>query len=341
MMTTIRVILLSVSLLIAFSPFSSSHANIKYKGVNLASAEFQGKKLPGKYNIDYAYPTKSEIDYFTEKGMNTFRLAFKWERLQHKQYNNFNFQELSRIRNFVEYSSSKNAYTILDVHNYARYYGEVIGTEAVPTAAFAEFWTKLALEFKNNPLVIFGLMNEPYEIKTEQWLIAANAAIAAIRKTGAKNLILVPGNHYSGAHSWYKNRGGSSNAEVMLDIEDPENNYAYEVHQYVDQNSSGTSTSCVSETIGTERLTAFTQWLREHKKRGFLGEFGVSKADNCLKTLDNMIDFIHQSDDVWLGWTYWAAGPRWGDYIFSIEPGVNGDKPQMNIIEKYLTPNKP
>jgi len=340
-MTAIRVILLSISSLMAFSAFSSSHENIKYEGVNLASAEFQGKKLPGEYNTDYGYPIKSEVDYFTEKGMNTFRLPFKWERLQHKQYDNFNFQELSRIKKFVEYSSRKKAYTILDVHNYARYYGEVIGTEAVPTAAFAEFWSKLALEFKDNPLVIFGLMNEPYKIKTEQWLSAANAAIAAIRKTGARNLILVPGNRYSGAHSWNNNKYGGSNAEVMLDIEDPENNYAYEVHQYVDPNSSGTSPSCVSDTIGEERLIAFTQWLREHKKRGFLGEFGVSNDEKCLKTLDNMLNFIHQSDDVWLGWTYWAAGPRWGDYIFSIEPDVNGDKPQMKIIEKYLTPSKP
>lgn len=335
-MKSIRLILLSFFIMTLFSSVSRSHENIKYKGVNLASAEFSGKKLPGKYNIDYAYPTKSGIEYFTNKGMNTFRLPFKWERLQHKQYDNLNWSELMRIKSFVEYASSKNAYTILDVHNYARYYGDIIGSETIPTEVFAEFWSKLASEFKDNPLVIFGLMNEPYGMETELWLSGANAAIAAIRKTGAKNLILVPGNSFTGAHSWSGDWYGTPNAVVMSNINDPYDNYAYEVHQYFDQNSSGTSPACVSSTIGSERLVQFTQWLRENKQRGFLGEFGVSKEKHCLQALDDILKFMNQYQDVWLGWTYWAAGPRWGDYMFSIEPNKNKDKPQMSIIEKYL-----
>jgi endoglucanase len=40
---------------------------------------------------------------------------------------------------------------------------------------------------------------------------------------------------------------------------------------------------------------------------------------------------------VWQGWTWWAAGPWWGGYMFSIEP-TNGttDKPQMKVIEPFL-----
>ncbi len=49
-----------------------------------------------------------------------------------------------------------------------------------------------------NPKVIFGLMNEPHDLPTENWLTAANVAIAAIRATGATNLITVPGNAFTG-----------------------------------------------------------------------------------------------------------------------------------------------
>lgn len=92
--------------------------------------------------------------------------------------------------------TSKGAYVILDPHNYARYpyNGAVIGASGsdVTTQNFATFWSMLASLFMSNPNVFFGLMNEPNSMTTELWLADANAAIAAIRGTGAQNLILVP-----------------------------------------------------------------------------------------------------------------------------------------------------
>jgi len=163
-MIAIRVILLSISLLIAFSPFSSSHANIKYKGVNLASAGFAGKHLPGKYGTHYLYPSEDDVDYFLGKGMNTFRLAFRWERLQHSPYAELNPKEIARIKKFVGYTSHKKAFTVLDVHNYARYYGNIIGENVISTEVFADFWSKLAQVFKDDQQVIFGLMKSPISI---------------------------------------------------------------------------------------------------------------------------------------------------------------------------------
>lgn len=311
-------------------------AQVQFSGVNLAGAEFGEGNLPGTYNQHYTYPTKAEVDYFTAKGMNVFRLPFRWERLQRETNAALNGTELTRIKNFVSYATSKGAHTILDPHNYARYFGEVIGSAGLPVSAFAGFWEKLAAEFKDNPNVIFGLMNEPHNMSTESWLEAANAAIAAIRSTGALNLILVPGNGWTGAHSWTNNWYGTPNSVVMKNITDPENNFAYEVHQYFDSNSSGTSETCVSTTVGADRLKTFTTWLRNNNQRGFLGEFGISPNETCMQALDNMLEYLHTNADVWLGWTYWAAGPWWGNYMFSVEPAGGQDKPQMAILEKYL-----
>jgi endoglucanase len=36
--------------------------------------------------------------------------------------------------------------------------------------------------------------------------------------------------------------------------------------------------------------------------------------------------------DVWRGWTYWAAGPWWGEYMFSVELSKTGDRAQMDIL---------
>ena len=47
------------------------------------------------------------------------------------------------------------------------------------------------------------------------------------------------------------------------------------MHQYLDSDGSGTSPTCVSSTIGAERLANATQWLQDNNLRGFLGEIGA------------------------------------------------------------------
>src|SRR5215510_5544092 len=68
------------------------------------------------------------------------------------------------------------------------------------------------------------------------------------------------------------------NAQAMLNIVDPMNNFAFDVHQYLDSDGSGSHTNIVSETVGLERLTNFTAWLKQNNRKGFLGEFAVPNA---------------------------------------------------------------
>jgi aryl-phospho-beta-D-glucosidase BglC (GH1 family) len=241
----------------------------------------------------------------------------------------------------------------LDPHNYARYYGAIVGSATLPNASFADLWSRLSNEFKDNDRVIFGLMNEPNTMPTEQWRDAANAAIAAIRETGATNLILVPGNAWTGAHSWTQNWYGTPNASAMLSITDPGNNFAFDVHQYLDNDSSGTTSQIVSSTIGRERLVQFTNWLHTNNRRGFLGEFAVanSRIGNTGtqigdEAIHEMLDYIEANGDVWLGWTWWAAGPWWGNYMFSLEPTNLGqpnqaDRAAMAVLQQHVVSQMP
>jgi endoglucanase len=214
------------------------------------------------------------------------------------------------------------------------------GSHGVPNLAFADFWARLANIYKTNSWVIFGLMNEPNALPASQWVSAANVAIAAIRGTGATNLILVPGISWTGAHSWVS----SGNSVAMLNIVDAGNNYAFEVHQYLDSDSSGSSTNIVNQNIGVTRISGFTQWLRTNQRKGFLGEFAA--ANSMMGTnswqigdeaLTNMLGYVRSNADVWLGWTWWAAGPWWGDYIFTLEPATGGgDRPVMPILKHFI-----
>lgn len=308
----------------------SSHvgAQTMLKGVNLAGAEFDHGTF---------WPLAEEFNYFKSKGMNVFRIPFRWERLQPNLNQAFDATQMNDLVTAVNQATANGSFAIIDPHNYARYQNQLIGSVAVPDSAFADLWTRLANLFATNPRVIFGLMNEPNSMPTEQWLSSANAAIAAIRNAGAEQLILVPGNAWTGAHSWTQSWYGTSNSQVMLGVVDPQNNYAFDLHQYFDGDFSGTSSFCDPQ-HGAAQLGAVTAWLRTHNHMGFLGEFAGADNNDCRQAVTSAIDYMENNADVWLGWSWWAAGPEWGEYIFTIEPtnDFSDDRPQMAWLESYL-----
>jgi endoglucanase len=267
--------------------------------------------------------------------MNTFRLPFRWERLQPLRGQAFDTAERERLVTTVADLTARGAYVIVDPHNYARYGSNVLGDGTLTNDDFFSLWWQLATEFKDNPRVIFGLMNEPHDMPTQDWIDAANYAVSAIRQVGATNLVLVPGNGYTGAETWTGGSYGWSNAEAMAYLNDPGNNYAFEVHQYMDADSSGGSDTCVSTTIGAERLAPFTSWLHAEGKRGFLGEVGAGDNPTCVAAVSGALAHLEQNADVYLGWTAWAAGPWWGTSR-SLEPNGSVDKAQMDGLEAHL-----
>lgn len=362
----------ALALVAALAP-TAGQAAIRFTGVNLAGAEFGvsngNVNLPGTYGTHYTYPTAAEANYFLNKGMNTFRVPFRWERLQRSQFADLHglgagpTGELDRMDNFVNAATSAGGYVILEPHNFQRYFPDpnnfqsssqgLVGS-AVPDSAYADFWGKVADHYKDNSRVIFNLMNEPNSMPTAQLVTSQNAAIAAIRNVGAKNLILVPGNQWTGAHSWNETYYNGPNSVHMLNIVDPIDNFAFDVHQYLDDNSSGTSDQIGTNAnpnnpnIGVQRLTNFTNWLHANNRKGFLGEFAVANSKIGTgatqvgdEAIQNMLNYIEANDEVWLGWAWWAAGPWWGNYMFSLEPTNIGqpsqqDKAAMAVLQPYF-----
>jgi endoglucanase len=310
-------------------------------GVNIAGAEFNGKTLPGIAGKDYFYPKPGTLDHFASEGMNVIRVPFRWERIQPSLNGELDAAEYRRLADTVHEATAKKLFVILDVHNYAAYRGAPIGSPDVPVSAFANLWKRLAGKFRKETQVGFGLMNEPKGLPTETWLAATNAAIAQIRAAGAKNLVFVPGNGWTGAHSWFGKSYGTPNAAVMLGVNDPADNYVYELHQYLDSNYSGTHAECKNETVGVTTLTAVTDWLRQHHKRGFLGEFGAGSNPTCMAALDAMLGYIDRNRDAWLGWTYWAAGAWPARYFTSVQPIDGADTPQMRVLLKHVARARP
>lgn len=158
------------------------------------------------------------------------------------------------------------------------------------------------------------------------------AAIDGIRAAGATSqYIFVEGNSWSGAWTW---REVNDNLKALTD---PQDKIVYQMHQYLDSDGSGTSETCVSGTIGSERVSDATAWLKENKKVGILGEFAGGVNDQCRKAVEGLLQHLADNTEAWKGAVWWAAGPWWGDYMFNMEPSNGAAYTGMlDLLEPYL-----
>lgn len=159
-------------------------ATVKYAGVNIAGFDFgcdtyvssslplrfrkhSLTKLPGRLQPERRPGDgPSQMTHFTRKdGLNILRLPVGWQYLVNNNLDGpldaGNFDQYNRL---IEACLTTGATCIIDVHNYARWNGQVIGQPGGPTRKqFTKLWRQLARKYKEHKRVAFGLMNEPHD----------------------------------------------------------------------------------------------------------------------------------------------------------------------------------
>lgn len=253
--------------------------------------------------------------------------------------------------------------------------GSVIGNTSDPIAAttkqFMHFWNELAGRYVKNEKVIFGIMNEvcqnptsynisltdntqPHDMPTSLVLENDQAAINGIRNSGAKQLILAPGNGYTGGHAWNSSaatQGDAPSADYLYMIQDPLNNTAIDIHEYLDEDFSGSHVECVHSY--PSELGFLTSWLKQYGLKAMITEIGGSYDPTCTTLLKQALNYMHDNPE-YIGWTAWAAGPLWGQYSpccdnysnnGSLEPGSTsaGGGPgfYQEVWQKVFQPKLP
>lgn len=238
--------------------------------------------------------------------INTFRVAFLLERMCPLEYGlgaRFNETYFSYYNDAITAITKKGAYAILDPHNYMRYNdpsqqpatGSVIGNTSDPAAAstsqFQTFWNELAGRYKHNPNVIFGIMNEPHDMPTSLVLQNDQAAINGIRAAGAEQLIIAPGNGYTGGHVWNTTaEGDAPSADYLYMIRDPINNTAIDIHEYLDYDFSGQHSVCNQSFPAN--MYGLTEWLRTYQLKAMVTEFGGDNNTMCDQYLTQAVEYM-------------------------------------------------
>jgi endoglucanase len=377
--------------------FEAATAPTQFRGTTITGME-SGFNLAGTQHVclqpggpvagtDYPVQDTRLIDYFASKNISMLRPLFAWECMQPVLNGSIpgagaNYQAyFNAYKMMVDYATDTKGIGIIiepweaNSNNEiggAMWNGNLVGSAQVPRAAFADFWSRMATIFKDNPRVSFGLMSEPNHMSTSSWFASAQAAITAIRATGSTQRIYVPGNAYTGASTCTTANayGGDaiSNADGWLNangagvpLSDPLNNIAVEVHTYVDCSQGGLDDGITSNTAARDQLDVTVQWARPLGLPVYLGEIGMYAGNNPILIPEYDVDcpaptgtpiaawadFINYADantDTLAGFTWWAGGyptgnpPWWSDVHaahFSITP-TNGATFTGDSIEMTL-----
>ncbi len=329
---------------------------------------------------DTNYPVVDErlIDYLVSKHVSVITFLFSWEGMQSQlngaipAANTGNYRAyFDNYKRIVNYATGRGVRVIVAPWQALAdggiggptWRGKLVGSAAVPVSAFTDFWSKMATVFKDNPLVWYRLITEPHDLSTMQWWTTAQAAVTAIRATGATQRILVPGNDYSAASQWTDNWYDTaavqrSNAYGWLNaagpgqpLNDPLGNSIAEVHTYLDPDEGGVTAEITSVTAAREHLAIAVAEARAHGYKLFLGEIGMyagrttNDGHPASDAWRNFVAYANANTDILLGWTWWAAGtPGWWDDVDSHDGGhyaltptngntYSGDTVNMDMVE--------
>ena len=258
-------------------------------GINIAGFDF-GCGTDGTCNlIDTDPPLSSlggpdgagQMNHFVQNDhLNIFRLPVAWQYLVNNNLggtldsgNSANYDQL------VQACLATGASCIIDIHNYARWNGGIIGQGGPSNAQFTSLWSQLATKYKSTANVIFGIMNEPHDLDINAWAVTAQAAVTAIRSAGATSqMILIPGTDYTAAGAFV-----SASGPALLGITNPDGsntNLVFDVHQYLDSDNSGTHAECVTNNIASA-WTPLAAWLRSNNRQALNSETGGGNTASC------------------------------------------------------------
>ncbi|THV79101.1 cellulase-domain-containing protein [Aureobasidium pullulans] len=325
----------------ATSSVASSKGKVKYAGVNIAGFDFgiDTNGGSGTYQ-DPGTTGQSQMNHFVKDDkLNAFRLPVGWQYLVGNTLGgNLDSSFFSKYDAQVTYCLNSGAeLCIIDLHNYARWNGAIVGSSGGPTnAQFASVWSQLATKYASKPKVAFGIMNEPHDLQDiNTWATTVQAAVTAIRKAGAtQNLILLPGNDWTHAAQFVDN-GSAAALNKITNLDGSKTNLVFDVHQYSDSDGSGTNSACTTDNVAG--FTTLATWLRANGRQAILTEAGGSNDQSCLTNVCTMLNYLMTNSDVYLGWTGWSAGMFASNYVLSEVPtGSAGSYTDQAILTKCI-----
>lgn len=170
---------------------------------------------------------------------------------------------------------------MIDIHNFARFNGGIIGQGGPTDDDFVSLWQQLATKYASEEKMVFELMNEPHDLDINVWAATCQKVVTAIREAGATSqMILLPGTNFDSAATLVS----SGSAEALMKVTNPDgttDNLLLDIHKYLDEDNSGTHETCTTDNV--DAFTTVADFLRQAGRKGLVSESGAS-GDSTVST---------------------------------------------------------
>jgi len=271
----------------------------------------QGLSTSGmEMEADDMHGLKSVIVAIDEWKANVFRLPVNevfWFG-KHKIQDDKGASYRARVDQIIDLAAERGAYVVIDLHRFR-----------APRAEHVEFWKDVAKRYKNHPAVIFELFNEPHDISWEVWKnggfvgtkngtdesaflsetekkknqgfesVGMQALVDAVRSTGANNLLVVSGLH------WSFNLSGIAEGYALDDRGGNGIMYAWHVYNWHKGWENAVLATAAKYPILVSELGADT------KKMNFIP---LDDQEDPYTWVPDMLGFIQKHQLNWTGWSF-------------------------------------
>lgn len=100
--------------------------------------------------------------FVKDSGFNAFRLPVAWQFLVESPGSPLIAANMEQYDALVKACLATGSLCIIDVHNYGRWDGLIIGQGGPSDEEFADLWSQLAKKYADSPKVAMGIINEPH-----------------------------------------------------------------------------------------------------------------------------------------------------------------------------------
>jgi len=187
----------------------------------------------------------------------------------------YHFANNDNYDGIIQEYSARHIVTMIDLQQFMP--GDFPSADKM--ASIVTWWTNMANRYKGNPYVWFNLLNEPGNGGASilpQWNQVTSQLTAAIRGTGAKNVIVADGAQFGQeANDWGCGDIPYGNSAILTygkALETKYTNMVYSLHAYSEWG--GGSTGCSSQQLDT-RLGNFIDRVKAAGVPMLIGEVGT------------------------------------------------------------------
>ncbi len=154
---------------------------------------------------------------------------------------------LSKLDQVVQEANAAGLYVVLDLHDNIKAGAPYPKAATLPKTEDVAFWKIIAAHYKNNPMILYDLYNEPQEPDWQTWLhgggqiggatiVGFQDLVDAVRSTGARQIIVLE----AGSAGKGKNNGNGDGAltaeeggwSTLGNMRINDNNIIYSLHEY-------------------------------------------------------------------------------------------------------------